>query len=76
MAEPTYKVIDCQRKGILGLPSGALHVWLTYWMHESEDSECYLSTRTLAAITNIDRNTVMKWQRYGRSGLARSPSLC
>jgi hypothetical protein len=33
-------------------------------MHESEDNESYLSTRTLAAITNTDRNTVMKWQRY------------
>ena len=64
MAEPIYKVLDCQRKGILGLPSGAVHLWLAYWMHESEDNESYLSTRTLAAIMNVDRNTVMKWQRY------------
>ena len=64
MAEPIYKVLDCQRKGILGLPSGAVHLWLTYWMHESEDNESYLSTRTLAAIMNVDRNTVMKWQQY------------
>jgi hypothetical protein len=64
MAEPIYKVLDCQRKGILGLPSGAVHLWLAYWMNESEDNESYLSTRTLAAITNTDRNTVMKWQRY------------
>jgi hypothetical protein len=64
MGEPIYKVLDCQRKGILGLPSGAVHVWLAYWMHESEDNESYISTRALAAITNMDRNTVMKWQRY------------
>jgi hypothetical protein len=64
MGEPIYKVLDCQRKGILGLPSGAVHLWLTYWMHESEDNECYLSTRVLAAIMNVDRNTVMKWQQY------------
>jgi hypothetical protein len=64
MAEPIYKVIDCQRKGILGPPSGAVHVWLAYWMHESEDNESYISTRALAAITKMDRNTVMKWQRY------------
>lgn len=64
MGEPIYKVLDCQRKGILGLPSGAVHLWLAYWMHESEDNESYLSTRTLAAIMNVDRNTVMKWQQY------------
>jgi hypothetical protein len=64
MTEPIYKVLDCQRKGILGLPSGAVHLWLAYWMHESEDNESYLSTRTLAAIMNVDRNTVMKWQQY------------
>ena len=64
MAEPIYKVLDCQRKGILGLPSGAVHLWLAYWMNESEDNESYLSTRTLAAIMNVDRNTVMKWQQY------------
>ena len=64
MAEPIYKVLDCQRKGILGLPSGAVHLWLAYWMHESEDNESYISSRALAAITNVDRNTVMKWQQY------------
>ena len=64
MAEPIYKVLDCQRKGILGLPSGAVHLWLAYWMHESKDNESYLSTRTLAAIMNVDRGTVMKWQQY------------
>jgi hypothetical protein len=50
MAEPIYKVLDCQRKGILGLPSGAVHLWLAYWMHESEDNESYLSTRTLTRL--------------------------
>jgi hypothetical protein len=64
MAEPIYKVLDCQRKGILGLPSGAVHLWLAYLMHESEDNESYISTRALAAVTNMDRNTVMKWQQY------------
>jgi hypothetical protein len=64
MAEPIYKVLDCQRKGVLGLPSGAVHLWLAYWMHESEDNESYISTRALAAMMNVDRNTVMKWQRY------------
>jgi hypothetical protein len=64
MAEPICKVLDCQRKGILGLPSGAVHLWLAYLMNESEDNECYLSTRTLAAIMNVDRGTVMKWQQY------------
>jgi hypothetical protein len=66
MAEPIYKVLDCQRKGVLGLPSGAVHVWLAYWMNESEDNECYLSTRAFAATMNVDRNTVMKWQRHLR----------
>lgn len=64
MAETNLKLLDCNRKGILGLPSGAVHLWLCYYMHESEQQESYLSVRSLARITGMDTKTVMKWQRY------------
>jgi hypothetical protein len=63
-----YKLLDCDRKDILGLPSGAVHLWLTYYMHESEARESYLSLRTIADITGMDQKTIIKWQRYLKAG--------
>ena len=63
-AEQHLKLLDCDRKGILALPSGAVHVWLCYYMHESDAQEAYLSVRTLARVTELDPKTVNKWQKY------------
>ena len=62
--EHNYKLLDCNRKAILGLPSGAVHLWLVYYMHESEAQESYLSLSRLELITGWDRKTVIKWRDY------------
>jgi hypothetical protein len=63
-AEGKYKLLDCNRKDILGLPSGAVHLWLTYYMNESEGGESWLSLRKIEIITGMVKNTIIKWQRY------------
>jgi hypothetical protein len=63
-SEHNYKLLDCDRKAILSLPSGAVHLWLVYYMHESEAGESYLSLRRLELITGWDRKTVIKWRDY------------
>ena len=62
--QPKYKLLDCERKAVLGLPSGAVHLWLVYYMHESEAQESYLSLSRLELITGWDRKTVIKWRDY------------
>jgi hypothetical protein len=64
MATSKYKLLDCNRKGILGLPSGAVHLWLCYYMHESEGQESWLSLSKLESITGLGRNKIIRWQRY------------
>jgi len=64
MDETRLKILDGNRKGVLQLPSGAVHLWFAYYMCESEGREAYPSVRTLAKLTNLDPKTVNKWQRY------------
>jgi hypothetical protein len=64
MGTEGYKLLDCNRKEILGLPSGAVRLWLTYRMYESEYDESWLSLRALEEITHMDRKTIIKWQKY------------
>jgi hypothetical protein len=59
-----YKLLDCERTAILGLPSGAVHLWLCYYMHESEGGESWLSQGTIMRVTGMSKPTVIKWQRY------------
>jgi hypothetical protein len=63
--QPRYRLIDCDDKGILQMPSGAVHLWLCYKMHTDEISdEAWLSLTKLELITGMDRKTIIKWQRY------------
>ncbi len=62
------KVLDCNRKAILGLPPNALKLWLTYFMSESEWQEAWPSQSTLMAITGMSKNTLIHWQRYLKAG--------
>jgi hypothetical protein len=59
-----YKLLDCDRKAIFGLPPGALKLWLCYFMHESDAQESYLSLRALETTTGMARNTIIKWRDY------------
>jgi hypothetical protein len=59
-----FKLLDCDRTAILHLPSAAVHLWLTYYMHELNGDESWLSIRRISIITGMDTKTVMKWQRY------------
>ena len=62
--ELRLKVLDCDRKAILGLPSPAVHLFFVYWMHENEAQESYLSRTAIERITGWSRNTVIKWRTY------------
>ncbi len=60
-----YKLLDCDRKTILGLPSPAVHLFMVYWMHEGATGEAYLSLRTIKHITGWKSfDTVIKWRDY------------
>jgi hypothetical protein len=60
------KILDCNRKAILGLPSAALHLWLCYYMNEDEENESYLSLDEVE--TQIDsrmgRRSIIKWTQW------------
>src|ERR1035437_6648559 len=62
--ERRYKLLDCDRKDILRLPSGAVHVWLALWMHSSMDEEIYVSLTALENATGLDRKTIIKWRDW------------
>ena len=58
------KLLDCDRREVLKLPSGAVHLWFTLYMVENEFNESYCSTRTLAKMMNVNKDTVTKWMNY------------
>jgi hypothetical protein len=59
-----FKLLDCNRKAILRLPSAAVHLWMTYYMHELDGDESWLSLKALEAITGLTKPTLQHWQRY------------
>lgn len=58
------KILDCDRKGVLKLPSGALHLWLCLWMNENSTQQSYMSLKEIQRQTGMDRKTIVKWRRY------------
>ena len=58
------KVLDCDRKAVLGLPDAAFKLWMCYWMHENDVQQSYVSLRTVQKVTGLDTKTIMKWQRW------------
>jgi hypothetical protein len=60
------KILDCNRKNILGLPDGALKLWLTYFMNEDDDNESWLSIPEIEAQTGMGRTSIVKWTAFLR----------
>jgi hypothetical protein len=58
------KILDCNRKGILGLPDGALKVWMTRYMMEDDEQESWLSLPEVEAITSQAHATNVKWHKH------------
>src|SRR5208282_4102861 len=55
------KILDCNRKNILGLPDGALKLWLTYYMNEDDDNESSITIPEIEAQTGMGRTSIVKW---------------
>jgi hypothetical protein len=64
MGEPKLKILECDDKDVLRMPSGAVHLWLFYRMYADQLEESYFSVRTIAGILGQDTKTVIKWQEY------------
>jgi hypothetical protein len=64
MGEPKLKILECDDKDVLRMPSGAVHLWLFYRMHADQLEESYFSVRSIAALIGQDTKTVIKWQEY------------
>lgn len=62
------KILDCNRKNVLGLPSGAFHLWFTYLMNEDDENESWLSIPEIEAQTGMGRTTIVKWTAFLRKG--------
>jgi hypothetical protein len=60
------KILDCNRKNILGLPDGALKLWLTYYMNEDDDNESWISIPKIEAQTGMGRTSIVKWTAFLR----------
>jgi hypothetical protein len=60
------KILDCNRKNILGLPDGALKLWLTYYMNEDDDNESWISIPEIEAQTGMGRTSIVKWTAFLR----------
>jgi len=60
------KILDCNRKNILGLPDGALKLWLTYYMNEDDDDESWISIPEIEAQTGMGRTSIVKWTAFLR----------
>lgn len=58
------KILDCNRKNVLGLPSGAFHLWFTYYMQEDEEQESFMSYSEIEAQTGMGRTSIQKWNHY------------
>ena len=59
------KILDCNRKNILGLPDGA-KLWLTYDMNEDDDNESWMSIPEIEAQTGMGRTSIVKWTAFLR----------
>jgi hypothetical protein len=55
------KILDCNRKAILGLPEGAFKLWFTYYMNEDEGQESFLTIPEIETQTGMSRPTIIKW---------------
>lgn len=58
------KILDASRKAILGLRSGALHLWLCYYMNEDEEQESFMSYAEIEAQTGMGKTSIQKWNHY------------
>jgi hypothetical protein len=60
------KVLDCNRKAILGLPSPAFHLWMCYWMNEDDEQESYMSLDEIESQVDarISRRTIITWTQW------------
>jgi hypothetical protein len=58
------KILDCDRKTVLGLPSAALHLWMCYWMNEDDDQESFVSIAEIEAQTPLSRSSIIRWTHY------------
>lgn len=62
MAE--YKLLDPNRKAILKLPSGAVHLWFTFFMYENDDQRAYPAMEELMEATGMSKPTIIKHREY------------
>jgi hypothetical protein len=58
------KILDCNRKGILGLPPNALKLWLCYYMNEDDEQESFMSYAEVEAQTGMGKTSVQKWNHF------------
>lgn len=57
-------ILDRSRKAVLALPSGALHLWLCYWMNEDDEKESYASQGEIKTQTGLSIPTIVAWTKY------------
>ena len=58
------KVLDCNRKAVLGLPPAAFKLWMTYYMNEDDSQESWMSIPELEAQSGLSRHTVVDKTEY------------
>jgi hypothetical protein len=60
------KILDCNRKAILALPSPALHLWMCYYMNEDDAQESYMSLDEMESQVDarISRRTIITWTQW------------
>lgn len=59
-----YKLLDPDRKAILKLPSGAVHLWFTFFMYENDDQRAYPAMEELMKATGMSKPTIIKHRKY------------
>lgn len=59
-----WKLLDCERKGVLALPDGALKVWFCYWMFQNEAGASFPGNDEILEHTRQSEPTLIYWRKY------------
>jgi len=58
------KILDCNRKNVLGLPANAFKLWFCYYMNEDDEQESFMSYAEIEAQTGMGKTSVQKWNHF------------
>jgi hypothetical protein len=58
------KILDCNRKAVLGVPDSPFKLWMTYYTNEDDEQESWMSIKEIMAQTKMGRRNIIRSTQY------------